>query len=289
MRRRPVRRRWGDGSAPLRTRRSRTGRTWRGPCRAGRRRAWLGAQHGLSIDRRPREDGTALRSEPREGDHMTTAAEGRPTDLVDEVARRVRDRFGDDADRVEDLVREYYDHVAADDLVGRSPTDLYGATIAHLQLARHRQPDETLVRVYAPSVDDDGWRSPHTVVDVVTDDMAFIVASVVMAVERTGFDVHLLVHPVLPVCRRDGELVGTGDDLHADATIPESFVHLEIDRIADPDTAERLRSDVAAALTDVRSAVADWQPMVSRAREVATALDGLAAAGAAEGRVERAP
>ncbi|HSL57923.1 MAG TPA: NAD-glutamate dehydrogenase [Acidimicrobiales bacterium] len=221
---------------------------------------------------------------------MTTAAEGRPTDLVDEVARRVHERFGDDADRVEDLVREYYDHVATDDLVGRSPTDLYGAAIAHLQLARQRRPGDTLVRVYAPSVDDDGWRSPHTVVDVVTDDMPFIVASVVMAVERTGFDVHLLVHPVLSVRRRDGDLMGTSDDDHPDEAVAESLVHLEIDRVADPATAERLRADVVATLADVRAAVADWQEMVTRARDAATGLATMAVPGpTVTARPERDP
>ena len=69
----------------------------------------------------------------------------------------------------------------------------------------------------------DGWESPHTVVEVVSDDAPFLVDSVSTALARRGYDIHLLFHPLL-------EVAGVG---------PTSHLHLEIDRETEPDGARR--------------------------------------------------
>ena len=69
----------------------------------------------------------------------------------------------------------------------------------------------------------DGWDAPHTVVDIVNDDMPFLVDSVTMALDRHDLGVHLVVHPILRVRRdADGTLRGLatprsrrGDDVVA--------------------------------------------------------------------------
>ena len=54
----------------------------------------------------------------------------------------------------------------------------------------------------------DGWQSTHTAVEIVTDDMPFLIDSVSMELNRRGFGVHLIIHPVLGVRRDDdGELI----------------------------------------------------------------------------------
>ena len=69
---------------------------------------------------------------------------------------------------------EYYRHASRDDLVARAVPDLFGAAIAHLRLARYRAPGESPVTVFSPTFDEHGFASPHTVVQVVTDDMPFL-------------------------------------------------------------------------------------------------------------------
>ncbi|MFP3905660.1 MAG: NAD-glutamate dehydrogenase [Acidimicrobiales bacterium] len=204
------------------------------------------------------------------------------TDPIDEISARVRERFGpDDAPTAEELIRAYYDHVVRQDLEQRSPAELYGAAISHLQLARHRSPGQPLLRVYVPTVEDDGWRSPHTVIDLVTDDSPFIVASVLMAVERAGLEVHLLIHPVLQV-RRDGDrLVGTAGS-GPGTDLSEAFVHLEVDRVLDPDTVRELERNISAALDAIRDAVTDWRPMAERANQVAAELEARSTTGSDE-------
>ena len=61
-----------------------------------------------------------------------------------------------------------------------------------------------MVRVYNPQVEQHGWQSTHTVVEVVTDDMPFLVDSVSMSLNRLGLLIHITIHPVVAV-RRDPE------------------------------------------------------------------------------------
>ncbi|MGH9023474.1 MAG: hypothetical protein ACRDV9_10310, partial [Acidimicrobiia bacterium] len=112
----------------------------------------------------------------------------------------------------EEFLRRYWQRVVAEDVAGRDPIDVYGAALAHLHLAAQRQPGNPRLRVYTPSFDDHGWASSHSVVELVTDDMPFLVDSVTMELLRCGVGIHLVVHPVVDVARDPaGQLLGLGD------------------------------------------------------------------------------
>src|SRR5690349_7582304 len=107
--------------------------------------------------------------------------------VIDAVCARVRERVdGELAEGAEEFARQYYGHLPAEDLAERDPLDLYGAALAHLDFGRHREPGETKVRVYNPEFDQHGWKSTHTVAEIVSDDMPFLVDSVSMELSRLG-------------------------------------------------------------------------------------------------------
>ena len=143
---------------------------------------------------------------------------------------------------------------------------------AHWQLARTRQPGLPNVRVLAPELARHGWQSTTSVVQVVTDDMPFLVDSVTMAVHRCGLAIELVIHPVLRVMRADGELVGLTSEGAAPDGIAESFLHVEFERVTDERALARVEEAVRVALTDVRVAVTDWPAMEARTREIAGEL-----------------
>src|SRR5690242_17672410 len=175
------------------------------------------------------------------------------------------------------LVKRYYDRVAAEDLVARAVPDLFGAALAHLRLARHRGPAEPKVAVFSPTFDEHGFASPHTVVQVVTDDMPFLSDSLTTELTRHGFGLHVAIHQVFVVERSpDGELLAVLDDgeaRSADATLRESLHHIEIDRQADAGVLDRLRLDLIRVLGDVRAANEDQAAMRERAVAIAGSLD----------------
>ncbi len=100
-------------------------------------------------------------------------------------------------------LRQYYRHVSGEDLADRADVDVYGAALSHYRLATERPQGTATVRVFTPTVAEHGWSADgHTVVEVVTDDMSFLVDSVTMELNEQGRSVHLVVHPQLLV-RRD--------------------------------------------------------------------------------------
>src|SRR5918999_1022558 len=207
---------------------------------------------------------------------MTAKVEEIEAALIDTVCSRVRERVGDDeAPQVEEFVRQYYRWVPPEDLAGRSPLDVYGAALAHWNFLRKRRPGETKVRVYNPQFEQHGWQSTHTVVDVATDDMPFLVDSLSMELSRHDYGIHLLIHPVVHVTRDDdGELTKL---LPAGATEPgavaESAMHIEIDQQTEAAALDALRNDLLRVLGDVGAAVRDWRDMRDRVHDAIAELD----------------
>src|SRR6185312_9139553 len=158
----------------------------------------------------------------------------------------------------------------------RTELDAYGAALSHFQFARVRQPGETKVRLYNPHFDSDGWESTHTAIEIVTDDMPFLLDSVGMELNRRGYGIHLLVHPVMRVRRGGGGQLTEVLPPHSEAVeggIAESVIHVEVDRQTDPERLEALREHLLHVIGEVRAVVEDWPSMRERALEL-TAENG---------------
>src|SRR4029079_12420122 len=166
------------------------------------------------------------------------------------------------------FVPPYSAQVDPGDLQGPLPADLYGAALSHFNFARRREPGHARVRAFNPTLEEHGWRSPHTMSEVFNDDMPFLVDAVAMEANRHGVVLHLIIHPIIPVTRSaDGVLLGVGGE--SPDRRAESFIHLEIDRTTDAAALDVLAADIVRVLGDVRCAVADWKAMRDKARAIA--------------------
>ncbi len=175
-----------------------------------------------------------------------------------ELARGALDRA--DYAAAERVIAAYYEHVPPSDVAERSPRDLSGAALSLWHFAGRRRPGQAKIRVYNPDLAADGWSSPHTIVEIVNDDMPFLVDSVTGAINAGDRTVDLVIHPVLTVDRTpSGHLRELRE---TDALGPrESWMHLEITRESDPANLALLTQTLAGVLVDVRAAVTDWGPM----------------------------
>ena len=131
----------------------------------------------------------------------TTTHDVSKSELVDkaiDLARAGKGTGGPPHDEVAELVRAYYRHVAAEDVADRSDADVYGAFASHYKLAAERPQGTARVRVLTPTLAESGWSAAgHTVVEVVVDDMPFLVDSLTMELSRQLRDVHVVIHPQL--------------------------------------------------------------------------------------------
>ncbi len=100
----------------------------------------------------------------------------------------------------------YYANVDSSDLAAREPAELAAAALSHLLFARQRR-RSALVRVFNPSLREHGFTSPHTIIEMVNDDMPFLVHSIRLALTQRALTLHFLAHPIFAVVRdRSGAL-----------------------------------------------------------------------------------
>ncbi|HEX9459230.1 MAG TPA: NAD-glutamate dehydrogenase [Thermoanaerobaculia bacterium] len=195
---------------------------------------------------------------------MTMSPEQRKADLVDRLATEVHKRVSDaQADSAEAFVRRYFALVAPDDIIYTAFETLLGGALSLWQFGEQRNAGAPKVQLFNPAVEENGWGLEHTVIEIVNDDMPFLVDSVSAEVMRLGRNIHLLLHPVVKV-RRDGggrriELTST-QEVKIDAIV-ESYMHVEIDQETDAAELEAIRVAIEVVLHDVRAAVTDWQAM----------------------------
>ncbi len=214
---------------------------------------------------------------------MLHATEKHKTELIDAVLTTAKERLSAaNAKTVCLFLQTYYDNVAPSDLADATPETLFGAALAHWKLGVKRKPGKSLVRVYNPNLEEDGWTSDHTVIEVINDDMPFLVDSITAELNRQELTVHLVVHPVIGVSRaKDGkvdEMVSV-DKLSKNA-VSESYMHLQITEQSG-ERLQELRKGIEKVVEDVRSAVEDWLKMREAMATVIDELDsapkGLAA------------
>ncbi len=216
-------------------------------------------------------------------ERVSSSLDEKKSDLIEsasETARKRKGSGGPPRDVVGSLLTAYYRHVAPEDLIERTEMDLYGALASHHRLAEQRPQGTARVRVITPSVDEHGWSAGgRSVLEIVTDDMPFLVDSVAMEMARHGRDVHIVVHPQLEVVRDiAGELqsVAAGDETTVGTQgdgQPESWMHFEIGRLDEDDDVDALVADVERVLRDVREAVEDWDKMQTRVAELVDSLE----------------
>ncbi|ANS65627.1 NAD-glutamate dehydrogenase [Streptomyces lincolnensis] len=182
-----------------------------------------------------------------------------------------------DSETVLAFLQRYYLHTAPEDLGDREPVDVFGAALSHYRLAETRPQGTANVRVHTPTVEENGWTCSHSVVEVVTDDMPFLVDSVTNELTRQGRGIHVVIHPQI-VVRRDvtGKLIEVltapaAGDLPHDA-YTESWIHVEIDRETDRGDLKQITADLLRVLSDAREAVEDWDKMRDAALRMADEL-----------------
>jgi len=208
---------------------------------------------------------------------MKASRQSQDTDLLTRVAQAMRGSLAaPQADRAENFARIYYGGADPQELAQRELNTLAGAAAAHLEFGRRQVDGAAKVQVFNPRLEEHGWQSTHTVVQIVSDDMPFLVDSTTTEINRQGLTLHLLIHPVLRMVRdAKGRLQDVAPPAAGAQGRLESFIYLEVDRQTDPARLKDIGEGLQRVLADVRAAVADWKPMQQRLRAL---IDELGAA-----------
>ncbi|HEY3954231.1 MAG TPA: NAD-glutamate dehydrogenase [Streptosporangiaceae bacterium] len=181
-------------------------------------------------------------------------------------------------------LQAYYRYVAGEDLAAIGADRAAAVAVEHARLGAHRPQGRALVSVRypedpepAPSHDHAAFDTDRAVVDIVTDDMAFLVDSVTMGLGRAGLETGLIVHPQLRVTRDVTgalrKILGSVEDSStAVDEVNESWIHIEVSKPTGDLSRGKLESRLRDVLGDVRVAVEDHRRMQTAASQLADQL-----------------
>ena len=207
---------------------------------------------------------------------MVSKADKAKKSLIDQAAKQARKSLkGARADQAALFVRLVFEHVPPDDVLEVPAAELAARALCLMDFAASRKPGHAKVRVIKrPKPETEGWSSERSVIEVVNDDMPFLVDSVTSALERYEGRVLLVVHPIIDVARnRAGRLQKVFRSGEGPASAQrESMMQILINEQPE-DQIKAIEADLVSVLDDVRASVEDWGKMRQRCRELITELE----------------
>ncbi|WP_144871629.1 NAD-glutamate dehydrogenase domain-containing protein, partial [Hyella patelloides] len=190
-----------------------------------------------------------------------------------EGAVKVLSEEADDAEALSKFAAALFREGAAEDLVTYSAAEL--ATIARDTFERmaDRRSGQAFVRVFNPKpVSGDGVLSDVSAVEIVNDNMPFLVDSVMSELQGASVDLRLVLHPVLWVNRdANGHLThvhGHERPMGDETALRESVILFHVEQMDSVSDRDALETGIHAVLADVRLAVRDWKAMRHRVNQV---------------------
>ncbi len=173
-----------------------------------------------------------------------------------------------------EFIGELYRHASPNELAQRPIDELYAAALSLWKFYAVRKPGKSKIRVFNPTLEEHGWPTKHTIIQIVNDDMPFLLDSVTSNLLEDGNDLHMLVHPIIHSSRnKEGELSTAKDSIK----ITESIMHIEITAMTEPSQIAALEKKLNNILDFVRAAIDDWKPMLGKMDEVSKNLSSLPA------------
>lgn len=182
---------------------------------------------------------------------------------------------------LKEFFRQFYQNVPVEEL-SRIPVERMRAVARSFwEFAADRggvvRDTVPLVRVFNPDYEDEAI-SPCTVIEIVSNNMPFLVASVLAEINDRDLSISFLSHPVIDVVRdRDGKRTLEGKapgGEESSAQNRESMIHIEVSLIASETELQVLKAGIIDILSHNVLAVGDWQEMSMRLEEATIELDG---------------
>jgi glutamate dehydrogenase len=172
---------------------------------------------------------------------------------------------------VRPFVAHFFANVSVADLNQLDTAHLYQLSLNMAHWLEKRT--KTAIRIFNPTIQDHGWQSPHTVIEIMASDRPFLIDSLSEALSCLGYRTHLLIHPVVTVTRTaDGTLTNLSTQNGSSDQATDCLIHVQIDYTTDQSQLDTLLAEIHRVMDHVKKAVNDWQAMLSVADKAAHEL-----------------
>lgn len=208
---------------------------------------------------------------------MVHQAEKSKQELLDKVIQLSKSQLKTSPTEIQEFIKRFYSNVSPEDLLIETPENLLGAALSLWNWGALREPGVAKLHIYNPKPQEHGWRSPYSIIEIVNDDMSFLVDSVVRALQQQDLAVYLVIHPVLQVKRQAGQRqkIGEGPNKSQGESLPESFMQIRISEQTSPERIAEIQQYLIDVLKDVRLAVGDWAAMRTQNQAIQKILSAI--------------
>jgi len=170
----------------------------------------------------------------------------------------------------ETFVEAFYGRSCPDDLLERDADELFSIAHSMWKSGYKRSADTPTLKILNPRSQTGGWSSKNTIIQIVNNDMPFLVDSLTGCLAVTMHHrIRMMHHPILAV-RRDAKGVLSADEAFEE--VRESYMYVEIGAQSDKEALKEIEDTLLATLTDVRAAVVDWRGMLAKIDETVASL-----------------
>ena len=171
------------------------------------------------------------------------------------------------------LAKKFFNHYPLEELVGRRWSDVFGSLYQWWQFIQQYDPQQPKIRLFNPSLAEDGWVCPHTALVVLQKDMPFLVDSIRIELNRRNIAIFTIKSTVLNLVRdAQHQLVELieGDNGHAVQHVAgvrskEALIVMEISAHTNQQELADICLSLNSILAEVECVVADYKPMCAAA------------------------
>ena len=177
----------------------------------------------------------------------------------------------DQATQLKKFADIYYSGAPVDEVLARAVDDLYGAALSCWQLIQERELGVPKVRVFNPDHENHGWQSLHTVIEIVFEDMPFLVDSIRMQLNSRQMSLHAIHYCAIHATRdKDNKLNVTSDWVKpGKSKTTEAIIYIEVDHHSDKQLMAELSAELEEVLLEVQRCVRDFPSMLQKAKDAA--------------------
>jgi glutamate dehydrogenase len=170
---------------------------------------------------------------------------------------------------LQEFTRQFYARIMNPDLERVDAVLAASVAASAYEFVQKRERDKPKIRVIQPQKRKHGYDLSSVVVELLNDDMPFLVDSLSAELTRHGFTIRETYHPIFQVQRDPkGNFKSLGSlQEKGSAFKPESFIHFEISAMPEGMTEEQLENDLLWIIQHVRAAVQDWQQIVVKVEQ----------------------
>jgi glutamate dehydrogenase len=161
-----------------------------------------------------------------------------------------------------EYIKIFYSQLIDKDFAEYSDEKLFFLAASSFEFFSQKPVDDFKIRIYNPTKANDGFECSNTILDIVNDDMSFLVDSVVMQINICDIKITNIIHPILTTTRSDdGKIISF---VKKGSIANESIMQLHLTKISD-DQINYLQNRLTEVLASIKLVVTDWKKMLNLA------------------------